>query len=543
MKKLLLLSSVGFLGAAAAHAEVPTPKTFLDACINAIAPNGSMFVSEIYGALTIYDLANDEHYEYVHEYANYTVGGGNSVSNTGIVVGTTPDLPAAYWEDGDWYALPLPENATSTCVANGITPDGKRICGSIGLPGDPMAEDVLMQTPVVWEQDGNGYYNTPIMLPHPEYDFAGRIPQYCLALEISADGKTIVGQVTDCGGAVCYPIVYKEDANGEWSYTIPHEELLNPNEVDLSGYPGTMGAQPDELDFMDDDNAALWQEDYELWIESGYTLPYPEKSDYLSEEQKAAFQEALEAYQAEYAAWEEAYNEWEARYRAAVDLAPGYVMNDVHLHPDGKSFVVNVQADDPDAEPDPLAWFHTYAFTHPWSFSLENDNITKYTPIDKISVTSISSDGTMFATGDRDTVNKAYVITPKGVCQTLQEWMAERVPEYATWMEENMKHDIESYNWDTGEFETEEGVLASGIPMADQGHNLVGTWANNLWDYETNADSYLFDMKGAGAGITSVSADKSAEGAAGIYDLYGRRLEKADAPGFYIINGKKAVVR
>lgn len=544
MKKLLLLTSLGMLGAVAANAEVPTPKILPDASVNAIAPNGSIFVSEIYGMVTIHDLANGEQYDYSHEYLEYNVGGGNSVSNTGIVVGTTPESPAAYWEDGDWYALPLPENATSTCAVNGITPDGKRICGSIGLPGDPMAEDVLMQVPVIWESNGAGYFKDPILLPHPELDFAGRVPQYCLALTISADGKTVVGQVTDCGGAICYPIVYTEGANGEWSYTIPHENLLNPNNVDLSGYPGLIGGAPDELDFMDEENKALWEEDYDLWIESNFTMPYPEKLDYLSEEQLAAFNAAMEAYQEEYAAWEVAYDEWDARYRSCVDLAPAYVMNDIHMHPDGKSFVVNVQAYDPDAEPDPMAWFASYDFIHPWVFSLENDNIVKHTPIDKLSVMCICSDGTMFATGDRTKPNKGYVITPEGDFQTLREWIGERVPEYATWMDENMKHDIESYNWDLGEMEVEENVLVSGCPMADEGHNLIATWAQNVWDYETEANSYLFDMKGAGAGITSIAVDKNTNAAAsGIYDLYGRRLEKTDAPGIYIIDGVKTVIR
>ena len=45
------------------------------------------------------------------------------------------------------------------------------------------------------------------------------------------------------------------------------------------------------------------------------------------------------------------------------------------------------------------------------------------------------------------------------------------------------------------------------------------------------------------AGIEGVEADAVIPGETRIYDLQGIRLDRADAPGIYIINGEKTVVR
>ena len=47
------------------------------------------------------------------------------------------------------------------------------------------------------------------------------------------------------------------------------------------------------------------------------------------------------------------------------------------------------------------------------------------------------------------------------------------------------------------------------------------------------------------SGIESVEADEAPSAAAreGIYDLTGRRLTRISAPGIYIVNGRKTLLR
>lgn len=52
----------------------------------------------------------------------------------------------------------------------------------------------------------------------------------------------------------------------------------------------------------------------------------------------------------------------------------------------------------------------------------------------------------------------------------------------------------------------------------------------------------LGDMK-ENSGIEAVDADENSEDQPTIYDLYGRRLNKAEHPGIYIVNGEKTLVR
>ena len=69
--------------------------------------------------------------------------------------------------------------------------------------------------------------------------------------------------------------------------------------------------------------------------------------------------------------------------------------------------------------------------------------------------------------------------------------------------------------------------------------SLIALGIDNYWDYEDDGVTCIFDMKSGSA----VSTVRPSDTETVIYDLSGRRLKNADAPGIYIFNGKKKVVR
>ena len=60
--------------------------------------------------------------------------------------------------------------------------------------------------------------------------------------------------------------------------------------------------------------------------------------------------------------------------------------------------------------------------------------------------------------------------------QTLEDYLATFDPEASTWMNENMRHDVESYDYATGEV-------------------IVLNNANNMWDYESDSYIYSYILK------------------------------------------------
>ena len=71
---------------------------------------------------------------------------------------------------------------------------------------------------------------------------------------------------------------------------------------------------------------------------------------------------------------------------------------------------------------------------------------------------------------------------------------------------------------------------------------IDGATASNLRQFLGNGDITLTLSLESSAGIEDVTADDTKEGI--VYDLNGRRITKKPlAPGIYIVNGKKTIVR
>lgn len=122
-------------------------------------------------------------------------------------------------------------------MANGVSGDGSRICGTLD-PGVVDSEKSPLAIPVIWELQSNGTYSEPIILPHPETDWKGECPHSVTAITISEDGNTIVGQVKTpiCSGdlsMICLDLDSSDTGSGglHCSFILPIRESSDTKNI------------------------------------------------------------------------------------------------------------------------------------------------------------------------------------------------------------------------------------------------------------------------------------------------------------------------
>lgn len=236
-----------------------------------MSPNGKWLATHTMGIIYIYGSDDSTYREYlasddlVSEY--YATGLGNCWSNTGILVGSVSDSECAYWQNDEWYELPIKDENQGLNLANGITPDGSRIVGQVGISSLNLYSEQMIK-PVYWDCSEDGSYSMYKELPYPAKDFCGRTPQYVTAISVSDDGKTIVGQIVDWSGWYSYPIIYTQDSNGEWSYKTIDEDVLYPKGAEFGTWPGEEPSKPNHETFMTADELAAFTEAYNQYMEA-----------------------------------------------------------------------------------------------------------------------------------------------------------------------------------------------------------------------------------------------------------------------------------
>lgn len=548
MKKTLLLSAAALATALCASADTGV---FPDVVFQRISPNGQLIAGEYNEEVNIYDVATGETYTYSPDegMASYTIGNGNCISNTGIVLGSTSiQNNGAYWKAGKWYDLDSSEKGST--LASGITPDGRRIVGSVLPPDAKDAYSGLMLQPIYWDVKDDGTYSEIKYLPFPDKDFAGLTPQYVTAVSVSDDGKTVVGQIRDCVGMFQQPIVYREAADGSWSYELVSPELLNPtNRVVDGAAAGEEPEYPDPLLYMDEEEQADFQKAIDEWAAGGYEGEYPLATDYMSDESIEAYKQGINTYNA----WVERWNTFmEEQYSMLFeDGAAQFLYNSVCLSPDGKYY------GSADEQIIYEGWSRSSVVTN-YRFDL-SDNTYKgfhsdtYNPY----VNQMFDNGSMLAaTAGFGVARVAYYISEEGVVEPLEDYFAVSNPAYAAFMKNNMVHPVESYDWDTGEFLSEE-KMCSGIPYATPDMSRVITTLDRNWEVEDEDDntwvySYLIDSNTTG--IVDAAADAVAAVKIGalrggvitltgavsnlaVYDMSGRRVFASAKPGLSVSTG------
>lgn len=573
MKKTLLLILAATAGVSAATAQFKEPVVYSETAISRITADGHYAISEVYGTIKIMDLVNGTEVEYAASedgVQNYSLGHGNCVTADGsIILSSTLTYPidASYLENGEWHQLNVPAEEMSN-LANGVTPDGSRICGSVGL--NPMSfDEVIMQIPAYWDRTADGTYGEYKVLPYPDKDLFGEVPQYVTAIYISADGKTIVGQMQFGSGSMAIPVVYKEDAKGEWSYSLPTKDQFNPEGLEPVENPGDGPMPPSQEEFMTEDEIAAYNAAKDDYFYNG-APDYPDYDDFMTDEEKAAYAAALEAYQVVYEEWEAKWDAYDI-YRTSVnDSSPNFMFNNCLLSLDGKYIVSTLESPDPNS--DPWSWFQSSIYT-PASVNIETGEISKVNTevLDEnnepvllsLLVSDVANDGVMLLHNGLTTVPMLGYVAKDGELQTIVEYLNAISPEYGKWITKNMSHEVAvDYDPETWE-EIFEEFTFTGLPHATPDMSVVTIYNTSPWDYMENAQSVLFELP-AMTGIASVSVSDQnlkvvAKGvvsvpegfsALQVYNFNGQCVKTVSAPcglvklnvapGAYIVKGVRA---
>lgn len=566
-KTLLILAAAAF--AVPAYGAIKTPVIYDNASFNGISNDGKYAVSQIYGTVVVYNLQDNSETAFEASDENYyTLGNGKSITADGsLIVGSTIEAGnAAYYEGGQWILLSVPDQQ-QTNVANGVTSDGKRICGNLGVHEMTISEDVLMQVPVYWDRKEDGTFGEPVRLPHPDTDLFGLTPQYITAVNLSDDGKIIVGQVQDCRGFMAYPIVFTQDDNGEWSYSIPTKDLFNPDNIPAAAPPADGPIMPTQEDFMTDAEKEAYQAALQAYYDSGYDQNlYPKYETFMTDEEKEAYKTAYDTWETEQAAWEAQFDAYNDFYYGALDSSPNFVFNNIFLTPDGKTFASSLMVEK--ENDDPMSYYPTMTVYTPVTVDVATGTLTKHESSTSMTASCITADGTILAATPLGTIPMEGFVIRNGETVSLTDYLTAISPEYGTWLKENMSHETivgVDYDEDLDEWiEIYEDYAYTGITVSNPDMTVLAFWNDCPWDMMGIAQGVVIDMT-TEAGISAVEADGDsnialdADGnltvgadivSVAVYDLAGAMVASAQNPagtvalglnsGVYVVKAVRA---
>lgn len=529
----------------ASAADFKDPEFYSNTAIQCMSPNGQWAVSEIYGTVTLININNGDNFIFEAGETGspyYMLGLGNVLTDDGLLLCVT-DLSsskASYYENGEWKSLDTGNIQSGNSSANGITPDGKRICGNLGLISTTL-DDVTMAVPAIWDRQADGSYGNYVLLPHPELDFTGRAPQYITAVAISDDGHTVVGQIVDCRGAFLYPIVYVEDADGKWSYTLPTDHLMNPDDVKLPENPGESPKMPQPADYLSPEQSDAYTQAYNEWVASGYVQDlYPDAMDFMTDEKRAEYEADTAAYDTALAAWYEKYSAFDQAYWDIVSTSPHFQFNQIALSPDGKFFAMTNAVED---DSDPTSWMPV-TINHVWEFEIGSEKITKYEDI-ALSVKAYGDNCILAVETDASTNCFNGYLLQDGKATSLYDFLCAKGEKIKEWVDLNMTHDTEVYDWEN-DVVSVQSLTFTGLPVASRDMSVIASWTQSVWgDY--SPESYLFDFRdpsGIKTVATGANSDKNvsigpdgnlhvADGVTKltVYGLGGECLMQQDKPG------------
>ena len=484
-----------------------TPKSYPDYQVTSVSPNGKFAVSEFYGTLIVMNLETGEEKTWQGNEEGtvaYGVGNGNVVSNDGTVVGYIDYSSGAvyYLENNEWHQLSTIVEGTSN-IANAITPDGRIICGGNGLTSISTDDNPTpMSVPVLWIRGEDGNFGKPVELPYPTTDITGRVPQYVTAIALSDDGSTVLGQVRDYSGRIHYPIVYTNN-NGEWTYSLPAMSLVNPDNIELPQDPGEGPAAPTAEDFLSPEEKTAFEKALEEWENKngGSSIPdfnsYPDVNDFLGEESKARYDEAYDEYIKANAAWEEKAIAFYTAFDKLLISGLSFEFNIGSLSADGKTAWQSARKiiGNPENQ-------YKEAFA-PATIDLTTGEIFIRDFSQDASMTFVAEDGTIFATKRDQLEGIVYspdVNTILGI--PFIEYVENINPETAKWVNENMIHDFVCMDPETFEPIDRKNVICSGFTICSRDQSVLISRAINYWeDTPVMIYSYVLPGKIDNAGI------------------------------------------
>ncbi len=539
IKKLPLFLGLALFSAVAVQAEVKST-IYPHLYSSGISPDGRWGVSEVYGEVYVIDLLDGTMYSVGEE---VTGGAGPSISNTGWLVCSDPTDTGLIFKEGNIRILdPEASEKYSMTLPMSITADGRRVVGEVSNPDN---KDGLMTIPCYWDMNGDGTVKELVMLPHPDVDFTGRAPQYVTAIGVSDDGKVIIGQVVDYSGSFPMPIIYTQNAMGEWKYETPFEDLINPDHLVFPEDPGDGPEAPLATDYMNDEQRQEYQDALEYYWNNGYQPEdEPVLSDYMTPEAIEEYNAAVAKYNEEAISFNEKLEAFYSVFEKVYETAVMFTFNNILISPDGKTAAAGCEI------PGESFWDPSINYT--MIFNLDGYSY-KELPKDKnVYPVQLFDGGVMMGTNGTAMGGlppQSYIKVPENEdFVALEEYLAKADPEMATWMDENLKKEVEFYDAENDTFYTDE-YLFTGLVYANP--DLTNFWGGvqcYYWPEEECPEgamflSYYLSRGESGVkGIVSAAADVTldvngnlnvSDEAKGVkvYDLQGRLLFSADKGG------------
>lgn len=543
MKKFLLLSLACLMGGSAiAQDDYVTPFLYEEVFLEGVSRDGSLAAGQdVYGSL-VYGLVPST--GEITIYDGMCIGGGNFIANNGMMVGQDifykggSEQHAAVMFNGK---KSVPDNLKNIgfSALNGISADGTRACGYMTASGK------TSYVPFIVNIDADGTVSKAVKLPFPSKDFFGSAPQMVTAICISDDGKTVAGLLTDGSGFYMYPIVFKEGADGTWTYTEPTKPLFNTSGVTVPGDPEET-VDPDEpkapsiADYMTD-------EELEAYRKALATDPNVEPWDFMTAAEYAAYQKAVKEYN-------DAINEWldktlgnyhKNMYEAGKDEMFGPNMA---ISSDGSKLLVMQNHHDQGVSAD------AYTYSDLILIDTNTSELTKLNSGNHVSLVplQILDDGTLTVWGHPTLEFIPYVTymqrPDSNEFEEAVTFLEEKIPAYYPWLEDTLgMYGVIGYDPETGA-EIRGDYIVSGIMTFSEDLSVV---AGGLPLGE--GISYIYYKEGGFDFMQSGVKDMVAAPENGLFNVYNLNGVKVMATedasrinnlpkGIYIVNGKKVAL-
>lgn len=498
-KQLLLAVGLGLtlpVMAETAHSVIPE---FFSQKISA---DGSTIYSMTYDEAMMYKLADGK----VVTLPEFRLGNGNCVTNDGRIVvgGTDLDAPV-FLVDGKEVDLSVLADQYRHCDLHGITGDGKRV---VGLVSNPEEGTETNYVPAYWDVNEDYTLGEINFLPYPAKDWLNLDVQYCSAVFVSDDGKTILGQVVDWSGMSMYPIIYSQNEKGEWSYSLPTESLINPNKIPIPEFPGEFTMQPPYYgDYMTPEELEAYEAALnEFWMGEAEE---PAMGDYMTAAQITAYNKAVDEFNAAAEVYNEAYAEFLAVKEEIEMESVFFTQNAQAMSADGK--IIGMNALVLVENNDPMSWFPWEEQQPTYVLNRNYDSLEKIKEVGNSNYPApqqILSDGTIISSLPNDIgVGGSYVL-PAGSDEYVEfaEFYETKNPAGVAWLRDNFTKMIAvGVDFETWEDIYEEMLVTGHVVVSDDWSVVSGGIEAGYYSDEYLFESYLFAPDYSG--VVSIDAD------------------------------------
>lgn len=534
-KNILFLGSLLLFAGTGMAATEAEPFIMPEAFAFRMSGNGiNIMAQDLFGdALVFYGNVDD--YDF---YDEYYPGIGNCISDNGILVGQSMnDANAAIMKNGKTHT-PRFLNSYTTSALEAVTRDGSRAAG--WLSNTTSVGPLYL--PFYCEISSDGTIDGPYYLPVPEKDFFGEIPQMCTASWINDDGTVIAGIVTDASGFYSYPIIYLEDENGDWTYSLPSEPLFNPDNLPIPVFPEDDHLTPPNIeDFMTPEKREEWQADMKEYEETGedYLNPWNYLDYYLSNSEYALFVEAIMKYNEEVQEYYDRIDEyWQqmAKISYYVRFAPN-----IALSPQGNTLLAALGISSDVTTSDFIDRYVLYCF------DLENGTCQELnSQYSNLIPNQVTEDGSLvaFSAPNELLPYRSFIKKPEAEdFMTFEQYLEEYNPECLPWVKENlMQNRIIGYDETTEEYIYGEVIISGVLSFGADMSSFVGGVRGD--------DNFSYCFMSEEASVNQL-AEADENGLYRVYNLNGINVlttrDKAAVSslpkGLYIINGKKFLLK